>query len=47
MDEYNQNSNNNQGVDLFKLVTALSQKYDGKSQKGRKNRMLPFRNTLN
>lgn len=33
MDEYNQNSNNNQGVDLFKLVTALSQKYDGKSQK--------------
>jgi hypothetical protein len=35
MDNYNQYSNDNgngQGVDLFKLVTLLSQKYDGKNQ---------------
>ena len=37
MDNYNQYSNdgnnsNGQGVDLFKLVTLLSQKFDGKNQ---------------
>ena len=37
MDNFNQNStngglNNGQGVDLFKLVTLLSQKFDGKNQ---------------
>ncbi len=32
MDQFNQNSNGTQGVDLFKMVTELSQKFDGKSQ---------------
>ena len=32
LDQFNQNSNGTQGVDLFKMVTELSQKFDGKSQ---------------
>ena len=32
MDQFNQNSNGTQGVDLFKMVTELTQKFDGKSQ---------------
>ena len=32
MDQFNQNSNGTQEVDLFKMVTELSQKFDGKSQ---------------
>lgn len=32
MDDFNKNSNNQEQMDLFKLVTELSQKFDGKSQ---------------